>query len=82
MISVFGFFFSLPLSLSACPAVECAGCWAGIDGDEQHIYLTAMYLIGSGTKRCVFTLSITMEHGWAEVVAVPGAVGVWPQMLR
>lgn len=38
-----------------------------------------MYLIGSGTKRCVFTLSITMEHGWAEVVAVPGAVGVWPQ---
>lgn len=34
-----------------------------------------MYLIGSGTKRCVFTLSISMEHGWAEVVAVPGAVG-------
>lgn len=53
-----------------------------MDGDEQHIYLTAMYLIGSGTKRCVFALSITMEHGWAEVVAVPGAVGVWPQMLR
>lgn len=23
----------------------------------------------------MFTLSITMEHGWAEVVAVPGAVG-------
>lgn len=30
-------------------------------------------------KEVRVTLSITMEHGWAEVVAVPGAVGVWPQ---